>query len=119
MAGKFSFPVLWSAPSARLVPEVAPDGPGGEFALPGEEAGDLLGIKNPNVFEIGVVLEEPQGPVGAEDRQPLNMLVVNFKRMVGNPHPCIFPLGKCDKSATFGHPPKPNLIVHGEHTSFG
>jgi len=79
MAGKFSFPALWSAPSARLVLEVAPDGPGSEFAFPGKEAGDLFGIKNPNVFEFGVVLEEAQCPVGAEDRQPLNVLVVNLK----------------------------------------
>ena len=32
--GEVSFPALWSVPSARLVPEVAPDGPGSEQASP-------------------------------------------------------------------------------------
>ena len=85
--GEVSFPALWSVPSARLVPNVAPDGPGGKLALPGEEADDLFGFQDPDVLEIGIVLQETQRPVGAKDRQPFNMLVVDLKRMVGNPHP--------------------------------
>jgi len=85
---------------------VAPDRPATETPLPGEEAGHLFGFQDPNLFEIGEVLQETKRPVGANDGQPFNVLVIEVERMVGYPNPCSFPLWKGNKSATFGHPPK-------------
>ena len=99
--------------------EVAPDGPATETTLPGEEAGHLFGFQDPDSFEIGEVLQETYRPIRADNGQPFNVLVIEVERMVGNPHPCPFPLGKCDKSATLRHPTKPYLILHGTHTYSG
>jgi hypothetical protein len=52
-------------------------------------------------------------PVRADDRQPFNVLAIEIERMIGNPHPCLLPFWKSDKSATLRHPAEPYLILHG------
>ena len=69
MRGGCALPALSLTPSARLAVDMAPDGPAGELTRGWvDEPGDFLGLEYPDGPEVGVVLPEPQPPIGADDR---------------------------------------------------
>jgi len=97
---------------------MAPDGPAGELTRGWvDEPGDFVGLQDPDGPEVGVVLPEPQPPVGADDRQPFVVMTVDVEGVVGDLHTRPLPLGESDESAALRQAAESYVFGLHEYTS--